>query len=234
MKILKVNELHSDVYKSAGNKLRGNKYFGDKPKERGFELIKWGTSKEKIPGEFWVTKLSHKRLYEAWIIPEAYIGNPFVDISDIRKKSKVFFREQLLYPVNDRTELYEKEIGTIQLFFYAFEFDPISYDDYSNSRIKISLTFYISIYPDGKEKIEVTSYIDDVNFIFSNRADAVRFKKEIPKIDWIRHLELNEDSYYFKEGDAENTKDLIYEYSLLSMIPKEFEKNHLSVNKFWG
>jgi hypothetical protein len=127
-----------------------------------------------------------------------------------------------------------REIGTIQLSFYAFEFDPISYRDYSNSQIKIPVTFYMKIYPDGKESIEVASHIDEISFIFSNRADAVRFKKEIQRVDWIRHLKLNSDGYYFKEGDAENTKDIIYEYSLLSMIPKEFQKNHLSVNKFWG
>lgn len=230
MKILKVNELRSGVYISAGKKLRSDKYKGDKQKERGFELIKWGKTKEKIPGEYWVTRTDNKRLYEAWIIPELVIKEPFKDISKIIRDAERHFG---LNNSIDPEDKYSQSIGTFNLYFHAFEFDPVNYKDYSNSHISINIEFDIVINKDGKQNIKTRSYIGDVNFIFSNRADAVKFKKEINGIDWIRHLRI-ENKYKFKIGDEENTKDTIYEYSLFSLITKEFQKSNLSVNNFWG
>lgn len=230
MKILKVNELRSDVYISAGNRLRSDTYRGDKQKERGFELIKWGKTKEKIPGEYWVTRLGNGRLYEAWIIPELVIREPFKDISKIIRDAEKHFR---LNNSIDPEHKYSQNIGIFNLYFHAFEFDPVNYKDYSNSYISINIDFSLEINKDGKQNIKTESYISGINFIFSNRADAVKFKKEIQRIDWIRHLRI-ENKYKFKIGDEENTKDIIYEYSLFSLITKEFQKSKLSVNNFWG
>jgi hypothetical protein len=214
MRILKVNELNTETYLSAASKLRNKFVPGGNPK-RSFELERFAFLKSKAPGEYWIYRKGDikKNINECWIKPSIY----FRSMSDINFEH---------VHVDDLKFLCDGSI-----YLSSFDPDPISYTDAKKGTIEIYFSVKLKKLKNDKVEVIVSLTVPEIYFHFSNRSEALRFKKNMIDWNWTRNKDYKTSNT--KESDKiPDFEDLLWEYNVIENIRKEF--NNLSVNYFYS
>lgn len=212
MKYLKtINELKKETYMSAADKL--NK-LGGKHIERSKNLIEWVNEKEK------------DRIYKM---------NQIFDYDRSKKKQKeneeVEYRLVFISNFLRDYMLNNEDDGDVKCLYFGFMFEPLypeKHDLEENNADLFTIAIYIDkvnnkLTPTGEYLIEPSFYNKAI--LFSNRKDAVRFKKNVFNVEFFRE---NCDDFEFIE-------ELFYEYGSKDNFDKIFEVlNSIKINNLWS